>query len=171
VIRARDFEDPIDLTGMIDIVIGSRADDASAHVEALAQRGFRLWCGRHAFLREYANLKIDCPGVLLGERPYSLHTTHAHRSIDLRVGADAGRSLFNAALQSGLRPGVDVLNGEGALDRLHASHVVRLRPTRLRRTPIDDSRFIEVDVRFDQTGATQEPASVMAAGICPHQWL
>src|SRR5215471_436022 len=91
---------------------------------------------------------------------------HAHRSIDLRVGADAGRSLFNAALESGLRPSVDVLNGEGALDRLHASHVVRLRPTRLRRAPVDDSRLIEVDVRFDQTGATQEPAGVVAGCIC-----
>src|SRR5215471_19818928 len=30
VILARDFEDPIDLTRMIDIVIGSRADDACA---------------------------------------------------------------------------------------------------------------------------------------------
>ena len=68
VILARDFEDPIDLPRMIDIVIGSRADNMCTHVEALPQRGFRLWRSRHAFLREYANIEIDGPGVLLGER-------------------------------------------------------------------------------------------------------
>jgi len=49
--------------------------------------------------------------------------------------------------------------------------VVGLRPARLRRAPIDNPRFIEVDMRLDQTGATKEPRGIMAGCICRDRGL
>src|SRR5262249_56249560 len=91
----RKLGDPVDLPGMISVVIGSRAYHTGAAFETFDQRGIGARGGGEPFLRKDADFEIDSPGILLCEQLERFHTLDTNWRIDLGVRANARRALLD----------------------------------------------------------------------------
>src|SRR5262249_19582460 len=109
-----------------------------------------------ALLREYAHLEVDRPFVFIDQRGDSLEPAHADAGIDLDLGAHARCAVLDAFFQRPRCARVDVLDRPRLLHRRDAFYRIDLARL-LGRATLDDARFVEMDVRFDQPGA-RDPA-------------
>ena len=157
----RQLENAVDLAGVIEVVVGRRADHMSTHLQPLDQGGIGRRRRRQSLLREDAEFEIDRPGVVFRQLLQRLDALDAHWCIDLDVGADACRPVLEAAFQRRLSALIDVLDRKACLDGLHPAHVVGLAAARLRLTAIDDARLVQVDVGLDEPGAAQAALGVV----------
>ena len=171
VVAPRQFEDAVDLAGVVDVVIGRAADHAGAAFQRPHQGGVGLRRRGQPLLRERADFQIDRPGIFLLQHRQRLDAFGADRQIDLGMGADAGGALLDAVLQRRLGADVDVFDGESRLDRLHPLHVVRVAAARFRRAAVDDAGLVEMDVGLDQPAAAQAALRVMGGRIGLKPWL
>ena len=155
------LEDPVDLSRVIDVVVGRCADHMCAHLQSLDEGGIGGGRRRQTFLREDADFEIDRPGIVLGQHLQRLDALYADGCIDLGVGAYARRSVLDAAFERRLSARIDVFDRERRFDRLHPTHVVWLAATRLRSAAVDDARLVQMDVGLDQTCAAESAFGIV----------
>src|SRR5262249_15796933 len=78
--------------------------------------------------------------------------------------AHAGGAMLDALLQRALGARTHVLDRHAFLEGLYAGD--RAIPAALlRRAALDDARFVEVDVAFDQPGAGEVPLSIVDVAL------
>ena len=166
VVVERELEDAPDLSRVVRVVGGCSTDHRRASLQCRHHVAVGLRRVGPALLCEHAQLQIDRPRIVDGQRLQGLESAQTDVGVDLHVGAHVGDAVQDAPLQGLRGPRVDVVDREPRLDRGHPLHVVA-GPARGRGAPLDDARLVEVDVGLDESGGDQAAVDVEGLGIRP----
>ncbi len=148
---ARNREDAVDLCLRIGVEIRRSTNGPRAAAQAFDQEFLGAGIVGEAFLRKYAELDIDRPGIVTRDLADGLEAGHADAGIKLDMGAHAHRAMRDAALQRLLRPCIDVLGGEIALGG--GGHTDGFGDGAfLDAAAVENAGLVEMDVRLDQAG-------------------
>ena len=164
VVFSREIEHAMDLPGVIRIEVGRGADHAGALVQRLHQQRVGAGIVGQSLLREYAEFKIDSPGVVAFEGGDGLEGAEFDAAVEFDVRAHPRGAEFNAAFQGLSRAAIGVLDGEAVLDGGDAFHG-HGRSSGLRRDAIDDAGFFQVDVGFHKAGADEVAFGVIRRSL------
>src|SRR3954468_10985919 len=95
---ARDREDARSLGRRIGVGVGAAADDVGPLLAGRDQQLLGAGIVGQAFLREYADLKVERPGVIALEGAYGVKAVEPHARVGLDMGAHARRALDDGFL-------------------------------------------------------------------------
>src|SRR3954464_14902863 len=151
---APDGEDGRSLRRRIGVGVGAAADDVGPLLAGLDQQFLGAGIVGQAFLREYADLEVERPGVIALEGAYGVKALESYARVGLDMGAHARRTLDDGFLQGALRARVDVGLGEGALGRGHRFDRFLERPA-LAIAALENAGLVEMDVGLDEAGDHQ----------------
>jgi hypothetical protein len=149
VVLARQLKDPVDLAVTIGIVARRTADRFGAAFQTLDQQFVGARIIGQPVLREDADLDVDRPAVIVDQRLHTVKAAHADRRVDLDLGAHAGGAVDDAVVEGQCGALADVLDAEILFDLGDALHGVDAT-TGLGRQAVDQPRFVEMNVGFDQ---------------------
>ena len=107
---ARQIEHPMDLPGMIRIVVRRRADHLRAALQSLHQQRVGARIVGQPLLREHAHLDVDRPGVVAPQRLDRLEAAHLHAAVQFQMRAHPRRAVLDALLQRAAGAFVHVLD-------------------------------------------------------------
>ena len=107
---AGQLEHPMDLAGVIGIVVRRRADHLRAALQSLHQQRIRAGIVGQPLLREHAHLEIDRPGVIATQSLDRFEAAHLNAAIQLQMRAHPRGAVFDALLQRAAGAFVDILD-------------------------------------------------------------
>jgi hypothetical protein len=157
---AGELKDPPDLTGMVGVVSRRAADNSGAAFQRFGQQLLGAGIIGQPVLRKNADFDVDGPPIIGSQRLHSLKSAQPDSGIDLDLGAHSRRAVENALGERTLRPGAQILDGKAAFQRRDLLHRAYLAP-RFGRRAADDTGFVEMDVRLDQSATSESPAGII----------
>ena len=123
----RQLEDPMDLPGMVGIIIRCGADDTCAAPQTFDQQSVSAWIVGQPLLREDADLDVDRPGIVVAQSLNRFEAAHLHAAIELQMRAHSRGAMLDALLQRAAGALINVLDSECLLHRGDALHGIGLR--------------------------------------------
>jgi hypothetical protein len=146
---ARDGEHAVDLAVRVAIDVRRRTRDARTALERCDHQLLGARIVGETFLGKYADVDVDCKGVLVHERCHAVEAAQADARIDFDVRAHVRRALQDRALERARAARVHVLRGERGLRPRDLANGFGQRPL-ARAHALQDARLVEVHVRLDE---------------------
>src|SRR5262249_44453744 len=140
------------------------ADHPGAALQAFDHQLIRTRIADQPFLRKHADLDVDRPFVVGDQRLHAVEPAHADAGIDLDLRAHARGAVLDALFERTCGARAHVLDRHVLLDRRDAFDRAELAAL-LRRTAVDDARLVEMDVRLDQSGASEPRVGVIDLAV------
>ena len=147
---ARQCEHAINLTVVVGIVTGRRADAGRPFIECFEQKSVSFVGLCQTFLRESANFHIDRPSIFFCCLHHALEADEAGGRIDFDMGPHPGGAVGYAFLKRSTRPLVNVFDREFFFGFSDPGRVIGWSGLRFGGTTIKDTCFVEMNVGLDQ---------------------
>ena len=103
------------LARRIAVGIRTAADQIGASFACRQQQLFGAGIVEQTLLREHADFKLDCPGIIAFEPLHRLECAKSNARVDLGMRAHAHGAMRDCLFQGPSRAGINVRFGEGAL--------------------------------------------------------